>query len=683
MNSSDLVALVKSASNKMRADDNTKSMPRYLEHFSWLLFLKVFEEVESEAELVAEIDGHSYDRVIRAPYRWTDWTRRGLTGDDLVQFVLDDLFGYLRSLSGSRQGTKIAEIFEGVSTVMKSGYVLAEVIDIVNKVDFRAADDYHAMSVLYESLLAEMGSDAGWSGEHYTPRPVIEFMVDVVGPEIGESVYDPCSGSCGFLVAALEHLQPRASTVADYEVLQASTLYGQEAGELPYLLGTMNLMLHGARSPQVIRTNSLEQDIRSIGPDQRHDIVLTNPPFGGSEHPQVQQNFPLKSSSTQLLFMQHILAKLKRSGRLGVVLPESFLSNGGVFKTFREQLLRDWNVHTVVGLPAKGIWYKDVKTVVLFADSDGPTDEVLFVEVSPPEGQKNFTKRKPLTRERLAPFLSLVQSREEGDASWTESIDDLIARDLDLRPLRPAPDPALSVADAAERIERIGPAGMVLRDAEASLRDVVIRASGEPQAEWPVRRLSTHLTPRKERIRLDDDETYRRVRVSLHGRGLFLRDEVRGTEVKTKTQYLVHGGQFLVAEIDAKVGGVGVVPDHLDGAIVSSHYFAFDVDQSQCRLGWLNILSRTEYFVRQIAAKGATNYASVRPDDVLAWEVPLPEPGAQDALIAFVSEAQAMRDAAQSLAENAEMILGDVGLAVVSGLLRPPGVDAREILRKA
>jgi type I restriction enzyme M protein len=182
----------------------------------------------------------------------------------------------------------------------------------------------------------------------------------------------------------------------------------------------MNLMLHGLGNPDVVRRNTLEHDIRAIKPEEQHDVVLTNPPFGGNENPQVQENFPLRSSSTQLLFMQHIAAKLRTGGRLGVVLPESFMSNGGVFETFRRRLLTERNVHTVVSLPAKGIWYKDVKTVLLFADGEGPTDDVLFVEVLPPPGQKNFTKRKPISRKVLEPYLEIVKERRIGDSLVVE-----------------------------------------------------------------------------------------------------------------------------------------------------------------------------------------------------------------------------------------------------------------------
>jgi type I restriction enzyme M protein len=230
MTEAELIRLVKSASNKMRADDNTKGTPKYLEHFSWLLFLKVHESVEEERELLAAVDGRGYERVVGGDYRWSQWTTRGLTGDDLVTFITGDLFPHLKGLAGTPEAEKVSEVLRGITTVMKSGYVLAEVIEIINEVDFRGADDYHAMSVIYESLLAQMGADAGWSGEYYTPRPIVEFMTDVVEPTLEESVYDPCAGSCGFLVAAFERARSLASTVSDQQRLECCLCTGRRLG---------------------------------------------------------------------------------------------------------------------------------------------------------------------------------------------------------------------------------------------------------------------------------------------------------------------------------------------------------------------------------------------------------------------------------------------------------------------
>lgn len=347
------------------------------------------------------------------------------------------------------------------------------------------------------------------------------------------------------------------------------------------------------------------------------------------------------------------------------------MSNSGVFETFRKRLLSEWNVHTIVALPAKGIWYTDVKTVLLFVDGQGPTSEVLFVEVVPPIGQKNFTKKKPLTFAVLEPYLDVVRARENGEHAWSESLDALAMRGYDLRPLRPAPDPSLSVKDADERIgvirDQLSPLVDDLSSLEASVRQGL---EGEGQM-WETAKLADILTQRKDKITISDDETYKRVRVALHGRGLFLRDQVKGTEIKTKTQYLVSPRQLLVAEIDAKLGGLGIVPKELDRAIVSSHYFTFDLDEEKCLLDWLDLICRSEYLVRQIGAKGATNYASIRPEQLLALEIPLPATDDQRALARLIRTAQNVEAAASQIASAAATVLDDVRLGVLAGLLIP------------
>lgn len=252
MTARDLQAKIKSASDKMRADDNTKNALKYLEQLTWLLFLKQWDAIEDEREMIASVDGKTYERVIDREFRWSQWTNANRTGDELVEWVTGRLLPHLRQLSGSPEADHIAQMFGGITTVMKSGYSLAEVIAIVDEIDFHSVENHHAMSVIYETLLAQT-ADAGWSGEFYTPRPVVEFMVEIVRPQLGETVYDPCSGSSGFLVAAAEQLRPQVATGGDEETLTRRSIFGQEAGELAFFVGTMNLMLHGIDDPQTIQ----------------------------------------------------------------------------------------------------------------------------------------------------------------------------------------------------------------------------------------------------------------------------------------------------------------------------------------------------------------------------------------------------------------------------------------------
>jgi type I restriction enzyme M protein len=508
MTRQELETLIKRASDKMRADDNTKLVTKYIEHISWLLFLKVFEVIEDEREVLDP----GYARVLEDGYQWSDWARRDWSASDLINFIHQDLFPYLRGLNTTPLKGIIATVFSGITTVMKSGFTLKEVIATVDEMEFHSIAEVHTLSLIYESLLARFGSEAGWSGEFYTPRPIVELMVTVTAPAIGERVYDPATGSGGFLVEAFEHMRQSEETLQDHQQLQEATFYGQESGELPFLLGTMNLILHGLTSPTLVRRNTLEEDIRQIRAQDQFDIVLTNPPFGGTENPQVQQNFPLRSSSTQLLFMQHILGKLKRSGRAAVVLPESFLSNEDVFQIFRRRMVDEWNVHTIVSLPAKGIWYKPVKTVLLFLTGGEPSPEILYVEVSPPEGQKNFTKRKPLTREVLEPYLELILERKESGSSWLTSLHQLEEQGLDLRPQRPSPDPQLSLADARTRLVASTPLYEGLGSDLSTLESAMRTAETAGISDFELVPLRAFLRQSKDKIMVRDTERYKRVR---------------------------------------------------------------------------------------------------------------------------------------------------------------------------
>jgi type I restriction enzyme M protein len=452
MTAQNLSSLVKRASDKMRADDNTKGATKYLEHFSWLLFLKAFEAVEDEQALIAEVDGRHYERVIDGQYRWSKWADGSRTGAELVSFISDELLPHLRSLAGNPLSEEVAQVFSGVTTVMRSGYVLAEVIDVIDDVDFHSAEDYHAMSVIYETLLAEMGREAGWSGEFYTPRPIIELVVRIVDPRLGERVYDPCAGSCGFLVSAYSHMGEHASTVDQWDQLQHASLYGQEAGELPYLLGVMNLMLHGIRTPNVIRANTLERDVRSIQPEEQYQVTMTNPPFGGKENPQVQQNFPVPTAATEMLFLQHIMATLKPRGRAGVVVPEGVLFRRDAFASVKARLLAEFNLHTVVSLP-EGVFapYSEVKTNLLFFDRVGSTEQVFYTEVLSPGGRR-FTKTRPIRWEHLVETYERVRARVATEHSWFVSAAEIAARNFDLTARNPRsvdPDEPRTAADLA------------------------------------------------------------------------------------------------------------------------------------------------------------------------------------------------------------------------------------------
>jgi type I restriction enzyme M protein len=367
----------------LRRDDNCGGVMEYVEHIAWLLFLKFFDEQEVIFEQEAELAGRKYKRVIDKSYRWSSWIPKALgrkvrdnsrrttpewDGEKLMQFVRGELIPYLANLYGSSEREVISGIFSDRNVIVcASPYNLKDVLEIVDSIDFKNPDDIHTVSHIYEDLLKRLGSENKMAGEFYTPRPIIRFMVEVINPQIGETVYDPFCGSCGFLVEAYLHMQKHEKTTKDHKILQYNTFVGQEKKALPALLGIMNMVLHGVRSPDIRRRNTLAEDLKNVS--ERFDIVLTNPPFGGKEMAQIQENFPIKSNATELLAVEHIIKKLKTSSkaRCGMVVPEGTLFRSGAFATVKQMLLNDFSLFLVVSLPPGAFApYSDIKTALLF-----------------------------------------------------------------------------------------------------------------------------------------------------------------------------------------------------------------------------------------------------------------------------------------------------------------------------
>jgi type I restriction enzyme M protein len=403
----------------LRRDDNCGGVMEYVEHLSWLLFLKFFDEQEAIFEVEAELAGRTYKRVIDESYRWSSWIPKALgqkigengrrstpewDGEKLMQFVRGELIPYLASLYGSSEREVIAGIFSDRTVIIcASPYNLKDVLEIVDSIDFKNPDDIHTVSHIYEDLLKRLGNENKMAGEFYTPRSIIRFMVEVIDPQIGETVYDPFCGSCGFLVEAYLHMQKQEKTTKDHKILQYDTFVGQEKKALPALLGTMNMVLHGVRVPDIRRRNTLAENLKNVS--ERFDIVLTNPPFGGKENAQIQVNFPVKSNATELLAVEHIIKKLKPSNkaRCGMVVPEGTLFRSGAFATVKQMLLNDFSLFLVVSLPPGAFApYSDVKTALLFFERSGATKEVLYYEMPLPEKLKKFSKSNPIADENFA-----------------------------------------------------------------------------------------------------------------------------------------------------------------------------------------------------------------------------------------------------------------------------------------
>ncbi len=470
----------------LRRDNNCGGVMEYVEHISWVLFLKFLDEQESEFEERARFAGRPYERTVAGEYRWSGWVHKAIgepigagmraapewDGEELMRFVRGRLIPHLASLSGSPEREVISGVFgERNVIVCASPYNLKDVLQIVDGINFESEEDVHTVSHFYEGLLRRLGQENKVAGEFYTPRPVIRFLVDAIDPKIGETVYDPACGSCGFLVEAHEHMREQERTTEHHRTLQERTFHGQEKKPVPALLGLMNMVLHGVRTPDVRRRNTLEENVR-VSVSERFDIVLTNPPFGGTENAQIQNNFSVRANATELLFLQHIMKKLNRrdGARCGMVVPEGTLFRGGAFANVKKLLLEEFDLRMVVSLPPGAFApYSDVKTALLVFGRPGPTKEILYHELPLPAGLKKFSKGSPISDKDFAEAREAWKSwsayrgsegprPETTPRSWIESAGFIAARDYDLsakNPSRPEdealPPPAEITASLLEK----------------------------------------------------------------------------------------------------------------------------------------------------------------------------------------------------------------------------------------
>jgi type I restriction enzyme M protein len=414
----------------------------YTEQTSWLLFLKYLDGLEQDKALEAALEGRKYAYILDAPYRWESWAapkgadgkldhHKALTGDDLCEFVDRKLFPYLHGFKQKASGPntieyKISEIFGEIKNRIHSGYNLRQIIDHLDELRFRSQSEKHELSHLYEAKIRNMGNAGRNGGEYYTPRPLIRAIVQVVKPRLGERIYDGACGSAGFLCEAFDYLKSQPNlTTADLKTLQEKTFYGKEKKSLAYVIAIMNMILHGIEAPNIIHTNTLAENLADIQEKDRFDVVLANPPFGGKERKEVQQNFPIRTGETAFLFLQHFIRILKAGGRAGVVIKNTFLSNtDNASVSLRKLLLQSCNLHTVLDCPGGTFQGAGVKTIVLFfekpvlskVEGGVPTRQVWYYQLDP---GRNLGKTNPLNDADLAEFVELQKSKADSAKSWS------------------------------------------------------------------------------------------------------------------------------------------------------------------------------------------------------------------------------------------------------------------------
>jgi type I restriction enzyme M protein len=459
----------KNLDDTLRREGGCQTELDYAEQSSWLLFLKYLDDLEQSRSQAALLMGTPYSFILDEPYRWSAWAAPknaegeidynvAMTGADLLDFVNGKLFPYLQKFKQSAESAdtieyKIGEIFSEIKSKFNDGYNLREALDEIDELRFQTQDEKHELSDLYETRIKNMGNAGRNGGEYYTPRPLIRAMIRVTKPQIGEKIYDGACGSAGFLCESYEYLRASKLTTKELETLQKHTLYGKEKKSLAYVIGIMNMILHGIDAPNIIHTNTLTENVSDIQPKDQVDVVLANPPFGGRERKEVKKTFPVQTGETAFLFLQHFIKMLKPGGRAAIVIKNTFLSNAdNASRELRKELLTSCNLHTILDCPGGTFIGAGVKTVVLFFQKGTPTEKIWYYQLDP---GRNMGKTNALNDDDLAEFVALQETFAESDKSWLVDVADVDEETFDLsvkNPNAPEEDPLREPWEILEEI---------------------------------------------------------------------------------------------------------------------------------------------------------------------------------------------------------------------------------------
>lgn len=669
-----LSGIVKSCRKIMRKDKGMNGDADRLPMLTWIMFLKFLDDNEQLQEVNAELEGKKYKPALQQPYRWRDWGKNtNLTGDDLLAFINNEkivltdgttttgLFYYLRGLqseTGTERKDVIATVFKGVTNRMINGYLLRDVINKIDGIHFTNNEEVNTLSHLYESILKEMRDASGDAGEFYTPRPVVKFMVEMLNPKLGETILDPAAGTGGFLVAAFEHLKKQAKTVEQRKILQTKSIAGGEPKSLPYLLCQMNLLLHGLDYPNIDSNNSLRFKLADISDKDRVDIILTNPPFGGEEEKGILSNFPedKKTAETALLFLQLIMRKLKRKkpnstgGRAAVVVPNGTLFADGVAARIKKQLIDEFDLHTIVRL-GEGVFapYTDIPCNILFFEHGKPTKEIWYYELLPPPDKKKYSKTRPIQNEEFDRIKNWWNNREQNSNAWKVKLTDVIHHDekgkllsvnFDIK--NPSRKEIIDYRSPIDLFNSIFEKGNDITNQLSIIKENIVHDISE-FSNCQLVPLEEMVSYRKDFILIDDFTKYKLCRVQTKALGVVLRCEKIGFEIKTKEQQACKTGDLIFAEMDARFGGYGIIPPELNNSIVSSHYFLYEIDETVLDRRFLEYCLKQPWFLEQVIAKGSTNYASIRPHNVLRYKIPLPSMDEQHNIVIKIEQVEKIK----------------------------------------
>ena len=459
----------------------------YTEQTSWILFLKYLNELEEDRKIEAELRGKAYAPIIDAAHRWNVWAapkdakgqfnhNAALTGPDLIDYVDKTLFPYLQGFKQRAPAPdtieyKIGEIFGEIKNRFNSGYSLRDALELIDGLSFRSQDQKHELSHLYEAKIKNMGNAGRNGGEYYTPRPLIRAMIKVVKPQIGDKIYDGAVGSAGFLCEAYDFMKPLAKSTGDRETLQTRTFYGKEKKSLAYVIAIMNMILHGIEAPNILHTNTLGENLNDIQEKDRFDVILANPPFGSKERPEIQQNFPIKTSETAFLFLQHFIKSLRAGGTAAVVIKNTFLSNSdNASVALRKELLTGCNLHTVLDMPGGTFQGAGVKTVVLFFEKGAPTRKVWFYKL---DLGRSLGKTDPLNDVDMVDFGSRQATFADTAHSWSVDVSGIDGATYDLSVKNPNGGDTVVFRTPQEILDEIAALDAKSAEILATIRELV------------------------------------------------------------------------------------------------------------------------------------------------------------------------------------------------------------------